>query len=89
MKLFTNGSNVHETATQEQNALLEAPLGGALNNFINLTEVTVRRTTSGFHRPFVGESIFVNLFHADPAGFRPASTNSISPGNQSCRRHAV
>ena len=77
--LFTNGSAVYCTTAQEDNAILEALLRGALANLTDFSRIIVMRTASDFDRPYTGQADTTNLFY-ESQGFEPGLQNIYLAG---------
>jgi len=77
--LFTNGTAVYCTTQQEDNAILEVLLRGAVHGLVDFSRIIIMRTASDFDRPFKGQSAADNLF-ADPGGFKPSILNLYLAG---------
>ncbi|KAK7037456.1 hypothetical protein VNI00_010948 [Paramarasmius palmivorus] len=77
--LLTNGTGTYCSSQQEDNAILEALLRGAISKRVDFSRIIIMRTGSDFDRPFAGQSAFEGLF-ADQGGFEPALVNSYRAG---------
>lgn len=73
--LFTNGKGEYCVTQQEDNAMLEALMRGAIFGLVEFSRIMIMRTASDFDRPFNGQSAADNLF-ADSGGF-PLSIQNI------------
>lgn len=63
--LVTNGSGIYCTTAQEDTAILEPLLRGAVANKSDFSRIIVMRTASNFERPHPGESILQNLVYEE------------------------
>ncbi|KAK7037496.1 hypothetical protein VNI00_010988 [Paramarasmius palmivorus] len=77
--LFTNNTGTYCSTQQEDNAILEALLRGAVSKRVDFSRIIIMRTGSDFDRPFPGQSAYEGLF-ADQGGFEPALVNSYRAG---------
>ncbi|KAL3425522.1 hypothetical protein PVAG01_02313 [Phlyctema vagabunda] len=67
--LLTNGSGRYCMTAQEDNAILEAMLRGALANLVDFARIVSMRTGSNFDRPPPGITAAQELFHVQQGGF--------------------
>ncbi|KAF5379130.1 hypothetical protein D9615_005856 [Tricholomella constricta] len=74
VRLFTNGTGEYCTTQQEDNAVLEALLRGAMTKRVDFSRIIIMRTGSNFDRPFLGQSAAENRF-GDSGGFTPSLNN--------------
>ncbi|KAF7356230.1 Purine nucleoside permease [Mycena venus] len=72
--VFTNGQGVYCSTQQEDNAILNALLRGAISRLVDFSRIIVMRSASDFDRPPEGGSAADNLF-APVVGFPPALLN--------------
>jgi len=72
--LFTRGQGVYCSSQQEDNAILNALLRGAVSDLVDFSRIIVMRSASDFDRPPEGGSAADNLF-APTVGFPPALLN--------------
>ncbi|KAI9664433.1 MAG: hypothetical protein M1829_005826 [Trizodia sp. TS-e1964] len=79
-KLFTNGSAVYCSTAQEDSAVLEALLRGALGELVDFSRIIIMRTASNFDRPYPGESPLYNLVYANSGGFQISLQNTYLAG---------
>ncbi|KAJ7609478.1 purine nucleoside permease [Roridomyces roridus] len=73
-KIFTNGSATYCATQQEDNAVLNALLRGALTKLVDLSRIIVMRTASDFDRPPANETTLASLLGPTP-GFPVAALN--------------
>lgn len=78
--LFTNGSGVYCTTAQEDNAILESLLRGAMHKLLDFSRIIVMRTASDFDRSYSRETDVLNLFTVDTGGYDPSIQNIYLAG---------
>ena len=78
--LLTNGSGKYCTTAQEDNAVLEAFLRGALYDRIDFSRIIALRTAANFDRPPPGETAAEQLFNVNQGGFLESLQNIYIAG---------
>ena len=78
-KLFTNGTGVYCTTAQEDSAILEVLLRGAVLKVIDFSRVIVMRSAANFDRPADGGDAYTTL-KANSGGFLPSVENIYRAG---------
>lgn len=79
--LMTNGSGHYCATQQEDTALLEALLRGAIAGLVDFSRIAIMRTASDFDRAPPGESEVYHLLYADQGGFLPSIENIFIAGS--------
>ena len=78
--LLTNGTGRYCTTAQEDNAVMEALLRGALYGRVDFSRIIALRTAANFDRPPPGETAAQQLFYDDQGGFLESLQNIYIAG---------
>ncbi|RDW75681.1 hypothetical protein BP5796_06502 [Coleophoma crateriformis] len=78
--ILTNGSSTYCVTAQEDNAVLEAMLRGAMAKQVDFSRIILMRAASNFDRPPPGVTAAQQLFYTNQGGFAPSVQNLYLAG---------
>lgn len=78
--IMTNGSSRYCMTAQEDNAILESMLRGAVSKQVDFSRIILMRTASNFDRPPPGMTASQQLLYIDQGGFAPSIKNLYLAG---------